>query len=90
MKGYRIKHIPTGLYLGPVKGSYRRKTNLSKNGKVYFSKPTNENIKSWFGRTISINETQLNKFNIKAEPCSWNKSLFSVDVDINDFEIEEL
>lgn len=35
MKVYKIKHIPTGLYFTPSKGS----GNLSINGKVYVSRP---------------------------------------------------
>jgi hypothetical protein len=41
---YRIKHIPTGMYYVPVKTTtvhgWHVKTNLHKNGKVYFNKPT--------------------------------------------------
>lgn len=33
MKAYRLKHIPTGLYYQPTKGS----SNLSKQGKVYLT-----------------------------------------------------
>ena len=44
MELWRLKHIPTGLYFKPSK--HRSKSNLSKKGKVYTSKPT---IK-WCGR----------------------------------------
>ena len=37
---YKIRHKPTGLFYHPVKGRYSSKTNLSKNGKVYFRKPS--------------------------------------------------
>jgi hypothetical protein len=41
---WRIKHIPTGMYYTPVRettvGGSRVKTNLNKNGKVYFGKPS--------------------------------------------------
>lgn len=49
MKVYRLKHLPTGLYYRPsrdvkVKGadgvSTWVKSNLSKDGKVYTSKPS--------------------------------------------------
>ena len=40
MRLYRIKHKPTGLFYCPVRGFGSRKTNLSKNGKVYTKKPT--------------------------------------------------
>ena len=38
MELWRLKHIPTGLYFKPSK--HRNKSNLSKKGKVYTSKPT--------------------------------------------------
>lgn len=38
MKVYKIKHIPTGLFFKP--SVYRNKSNLSKNGKIYTSKPS--------------------------------------------------
>jgi len=41
---WRLKHIPTGLYFKPSK--HRSKSNLSKKGKVYTTRPT---IK-WSGR----------------------------------------
>lgn len=48
MTGYRLQHIPTGLYFcnskkftnKKVKFSYL-KTNLDKFGKIYSKKPTN-------------------------------------------------
>ena len=45
---WRIKHKPTGLFYCPVKHTTIKgdpcKTNLSKNGKAYFTKPNPEHI----------------------------------------------
>ena len=38
MKIYKVKHIPTGLFYKPSK--YPSKSNLSKTGKVYHTKPS--------------------------------------------------
>jgi hypothetical protein len=35
---YKLRHIPTGLFFKPSK--YGSKSNLSKNGKVYSTKPS--------------------------------------------------
>lgn len=55
MKLYKLLHIPTGLYLGPAKWMKSLindddfvRSNLSKQGKVYQTKPTATQINSWF------------------------------------------
>lgn len=56
MTGYRLQHIPTGLYFcnskkfvnKNVKFSYH-KTNLDKFGKIYSKKPTNIQLQLWLG-----------------------------------------
>lgn len=65
MKCYRIKHLPTGLYYRPssevmIKCGDRKiyvKTNLSKKGKIYSTKPS----ESWFvGKIYNHLQTQAN------------------------------
>lgn len=57
---YRIKHLPTGLYYIPRHGTYAgKKTNLSKNGKVYINtKPSLEHIR----HCMDISDKQMKEF----------------------------
>lgn len=57
---YKLKHIPTGLYYQPVKGSYGNGTNLSKRGKIYQTK-ANALIGNSNTITISISDKQYEK-----------------------------
>lgn len=89
MKVYKIKHKPTGLYYCPyryvkVPGQYGSvKTNLSKNGKVYATKPSLK----WIGSLVydhTLVKLSDNKdiFAIKTQGCR----VFKED----EWEIEEL
>ena len=60
MKVFKVKHVPTGLYLSPTKslkdnssGRYR-KTNLSKTGKIYHDRPTKKAVVSWYGKYLRL------------------------------------
>lgn len=70
MKLYKLKHIPTGLFYTPSRGS----GNLSKNGKIYTSKPRlewTETIRiKIYSRTIT--PKGVNKILSDYFMCDWN------------------
>ena len=90
MTAYRIKHKPTGLYLKPVTGSYGGKTNLSKNGKVYFTEPTGNNLTKWWGGSIKVNEKQCEKYGLDGKRYSYDPKTVYVPVTLDVLEAEKL
>lgn len=68
---YKIRHIPTGLFYKPSK--HMAKSNLSKNGKIYNSKPTlkwlgdiyqhpkprSEGYPYWESRTVILSDWEI-------------------------------
>ena len=60
MTVWKVRHKPTGLFLGPCKqlkheGRYR-KTNLSKSGKIYTRQPNLEALHSQYGGKLYFYE----------------------------------
>ena len=52
MEVYKIRHVETGLFYGPLRekrGNGRRgKTNISTNGKIYSKRPSLENCRTYW------------------------------------------
>ena len=61
MKFYKIRHVPTGMYYQPTKGCGSDKTNLSKNGKVYQTKPSLKHLDHGYRRIIKGETRYQNK-----------------------------
>ena len=84
---YKLKHIPTGLYFTPSRGS----GNLSKNGKIYKNKPSLDWVKTIriifsCRNSMQITNEMLRKyFNIQN-----NKGDVYVKTNPEDWEIIEL
>ena len=74
MRLYRIKHKPTGLFYCPVRGFGSRKTNLSKNGKVYTKKPTFAHMTHGF----NFSDKQKKEFKLR-QKYNRNYNLFNQD-----------
>lgn len=64
MKVYKLIHVPTGLFYGPVRGRGKLKTNLSKNGKIYQTKAI-PNLRSLEASDKQIQEFGLNKIGVR-------------------------
>lgn len=64
---YKIRHKETGLFYRPNQGSYSGKTNLSKNGKVYQSKPSFKHLIGNYYHPLAKNEkpNQWERFEIR-------------------------
>lgn len=86
MPAYRMKHVPSGLYYCPSRdarvnfinheGSAYVKTNLSKRGKVYLSRPSFK----WIGGTFY---THLGQFRY-----TWSRDTIRVPFVVADWIIE--
>jgi len=90
MKVYKLKHIPTGLYYTPSKGS----GNLSKTGKIYSKTPLIEwcltiriKIYSWKKQPTGHHKTIVDYFNL-----NWNNGRIDTYIKTKpeDWEIVEL
>ncbi len=75
---YKLRHIPTGLFYGPVKGRWKDdKTHISKHGKVYTSK---HHIKD-FPSYINVSKTINNKFDLGITLKRWGHELETPEKD---------
>jgi len=71
---YKIYHKPTGLYYSPNRGRFdREKTNLSINGKSYYSHKVVEKIFNEDCRHAEINDAQLKKFGCQYTNLPYNR-----------------
>ena len=61
---YRLKHKPTGLFFKTVSGRFKgQKSNLSKNGKIYLSKPSAKKI--GYSRLINVSDKQVDDLGLQ-------------------------
>lgn len=75
---FRIKHKPTGLYYKPSK--YHSRSNLSKTGKVYHTKPNISHYLEDYRLGYSYRECDKNE--------RWNYK--TIQTKLEDWEIIEL
>ena len=95
MNPYRIKHIPTGLYYKPEGNTCN---NLSKTGKVYFTKINvlNTGVYNIDGKEyIGIHVKAQSPIHMQTLPViDWRESYTSKKryayVPVDDFKIEEI
>ena len=81
---FRMKHIPTGLYYGPVTGKYKgQTTHLKKVGKIYGNYPDTNYL-----TYVCINNAQIKKYpHVKTKETSCNITLI---YNSEDWVIEEM
>jgi hypothetical protein len=82
MTVYKLLHKPTGLYLCParlIKSSIDDKyvkSNLSKDGKIYHTRPAIENVKNWYCNKAGYSHLYPNRTNRR------NYTFFVEDIEV--------